>query len=389
MQRVRGWLLVVFGLVAGGLSVAPAAVATTKVPTPKVTLNVSENTVVFGDKVQLSGKIRPALAGQQVTVVSNDRIVATDTTDKKGRYSVRFKPGRNKVVRAQWATAISKKQQIRVKPRVDVNLGGVELFEKSRVKGRVVPVEDGRVRVMLAARGDKDVSKRVKVAKDGTFATQFRIGTIAPVQARASYDPRGLARGADRSGYKRPLTPYLTEGSNGRYVKVVEKRLTALGYHLEGVDRMFDYTTRDAVIAFHKVQGLPRIGDVADYTWHALVKPKRPEPVSTDGFHYEIDQTKQVLYIVNKGKVQTIVHTSTGANGYTRDGVWTVHSEIQGYSPGRLYYPSYFDGARGVHGWPEVPTYPASHGCARVPMWIAQWLNSKAYVGMTVRVYHS
>jgi N-acetylmuramoyl-L-alanine amidase len=119
------------------------------------------------------------------------------------------------------------------------------------------------------------------------------------------------------------------------------------------------------------------------------VSPERPKPVSKDGFHFEIDQTKQVLYIVAEGKVRTIVHTSTGANGYTRDGVWTVHREIEGYSPGRLYYPSYFDGARAVHGWPEVPTYPASHGCARVPMWIAPWLNGKAHVGMTVRVYHS
>ena len=36
----------------------------------------------------------------------------------------------------------------------------------------------------------------------------------------------------------------------------------------------------------------------------------------------------------------------------------------------------------------EVPTYNASHGCARVPMWSATWVYSKADIGTTVHVYH-
>jgi lipoprotein-anchoring transpeptidase ErfK/SrfK len=86
--------------------------------------------------------------------------------------------------------------------------------------------------------------------------------------------------------------------------------------------------------------------------------------------------------------VRWVLHTSTGANGYTHDGLYRFFRQIDGYSGGRLYYPSYFDGRRAIHGWPEVPTYPASHGCARIPMWAAEWMNGRIRIGMRVAVYH-
>ena len=35
-----------------------------------------------------------------------------------------------------------------------------------------------------------------------------------------------------------------------------------------------------------------------------------------------------------------------------------------------LYYPSYFLRGFAVHGYVDVPTYPASHGCVRIPIWV-------------------
>jgi lipoprotein-anchoring transpeptidase ErfK/SrfK len=96
-----------------------------------------------------------------------------------------------------------------------------------------------------------------------------------------------------------------------------------------------------------------------------------------------------VLYVIRQGEIADIVHTSTGAGGATHDGVFYVHRKIAGYSPNNLYYPSYFDGQRAVHGWPEVPPYPASHGCSRVPYWTAIWLHTIMPLGTQVRVYHS
>jgi hypothetical protein len=132
-----------------------------------------------------------------------------------------------------------------------------------------------------------------------------------------------------------------------------------------------------------------RSESVTRATWKRLSDPRRPKPkAKRPKEHIEVDQTKQVLYIVREGEIDVIVHASTGAGGATRDGVFNVHRKIAGFSPGRLYYPSYFDGNRAVHGWPDVPPSPASHGCVRVPYWTAKFLHDVMHYGMQVRVYH-
>ena len=87
-------------------------------------------------------------------------------------------------------------------------------------------------------------------------------------------------------------------------------------------------------------------------------------------------------------KVAHILATSTGANGYTHDGRYHVFRKLAGTSGGGLYYPSYFDGRRAIHGWPDVPPYAASHGCSRIPMWAATWMYTQSEIGTEVLVYH-
>ena len=43
---------------------------------------------------------------------------------------------------------------------------------------------------------------------------------------------------------------------------------------------------------------------------------------------------------------------------------------------GQLYNPFYFNGGIAVHGYESVPTYPASHGCTRIPMHIAEYFHT-------------
>ena len=80
------------------------------------------------------------------------------------------------------------------------------------------------------------------------------------------------------------------------------------------------------------------------------------------------------------------VATSTGATGNTPLGTWHVYRKVGGFD-WVLYYPSYFLRGFAVHGYPDVPPYPASHGCARIPMWIAQTVYAQIGYGSTVYVY--
>ena len=99
-----------------------------------------------------------------------------------------------------------------------------------------------------------------------------------------------------------------------------------------------------------------------------------------------MDKTRQVLLDVVAGKVVRVVHVSTGATGNTPVGTWRVYSRVAGWSS-VLWYPLYFLRGFAVHGYPSVPPYPASHGCVRVPMWIAPELYADHPTGTTVIVY--
>ena len=47
-----------------------------------------------------------------------------------------------------------------------------------------------------------------------------------------------------------------------------------------------------------------------------------------------------------------------------------------------------FVGNFAIHGYPSVPPYPASHGCVREPMWVADWVYDQSFVGERLYVYH-
>ncbi len=187
-----------------------------------------------------------------------------------------------------------------------------------------------------------------------------------------------------------PPLPSLRSGSNGPFVGLLERRLVELHYRLAGAkDGKFDFRTADAVVAFHKVQRMPRVFSVSAATWRSLADPLLARARHDwRGFHFEVDQTRQVLLTVEDGEVTNVLHVSTGAGGATRDGSFRVFRKIAGYSGHRLYYPSYFDGLRALHGWLEVPTYAASHGCVRIPYWNAIWVHGLADYGTRVVIYH-
>ncbi|MGH2808379.1 MAG: L,D-transpeptidase family protein [Actinomycetota bacterium] len=374
----------------------PTPVPTTEpTPTPTepagaVTLRASRNRITFGQAVTLSGSIDHAVGGETIEIIDQDgRTRATTTTDNRGRFSVRLRPRVNSLLRARWLVAVSPSEPVRVKPIVTASLSSVYLFGKSKVTGRVRPMHRGdRIKVNLVRNGKTTISKRVRLNRRSKFSTKFTIWKPGTYKVRAMFDNDQHVPGFANTSRRTPSTPSLSNGSNSVYVKNLEKRLDQLGYHITGINTHYDHRTSDAMIAFNKVQGRSRVGYVTSSTWYALAEPKRPRPVSkSPGFHVEVDQSKQVLYMVRNGKVRKILHVSTGAGGATRNGVYHFFREVNGYSGGGLYYPTYFDGLRAIHGWPSVPTYNASHGCVRVPMWAAKWAFDTVELGHEIRVY--
>jgi L,D-transpeptidase catalytic domain len=376
-------------LVVAGLA-GPAAAAV-----DTLTLTASRTNLEFGQRTTLSGDLSsPVPGGRPVSIrdAGSGAELASTTTDGGGHYSVDISPSANVTVKAVSGTVESPSVDLKVTPKLTATLGGVRLFGSAEVTGRLEPAHPGgQIRIILL-RGSKVAGRVDAPLHNGGTEYRAELDVLRSGRYRAHVefdDADHEAATVTTEARKVGTPPPLSQGSSGRWVLALEERLRDLDYHVPKPNRGFDHRSSDAVLAFHKVQGMARSRAVSRATWRRLSHPQIPRPRSrASTVHIEINQSKQVLYVVRQGEVDEIFHTSTGAGGATRDGVFRVHRKIAGYSPGRLYYPSYFDGLRAVHGWPDVPPTNASHGCSRVPMWTARHLFGIMGYGMEVRVYH-
>jgi L,D-transpeptidase catalytic domain/Sporulation and spore germination len=207
------------------------------------------------------------------------------------------------------------------------------------------------------------------LSAEGRLVTTFRIG-VRPSPWRA-------ARG--EKGY-----PYGTRG--------VQLRLWLLGFlDRSAVTGSLDYATSQALLAFQGWEELARTGTLTGETQLALFRADRPRPTTHRlGRRIEIHRDEGVLLMVEDNEVRRAVHTSTGAYGATPAGSYRVYRKerLSWSVPFSVWMPyaAYFLGGIATHEYPDVPSYPASHGCVRLPAGDAQRVWRFVDVGTPVHV---
>jgi lipoprotein-anchoring transpeptidase ErfK/SrfK len=248
-----------------------------------------------------------------------------------------------------------------------------------RLEARVEPAGSLRIEVLRDGRRTilRTVAGSARVALGTQRAASFRIRVTGLTAAGWAPARRELRTSV--------VQPHLALGSRGPSVRVLEERLRALRFALPSVDGYYGFETAQAVLAFQKVRGLARTGRLDARLWRLLSR-SRPPQARYGGTHIEISKGRQVLLVVRDGKVSLVVHVSTGATGNTPLGRFHVYRKVVGWD-WVLWYPMYFLGGFAIHGYPSVPAYPASHGCVRVPMWVAPRLFATNPWGRTVYVY--
>ncbi len=208
--------------------------------------------------------------------------------------------------------------------------------------------------------------------------------------------------------WKPPSKP-LYYGETGAAVKSVQTRLAQLHYYPGKIDGSYGPNTLQAAWAFAEVQGgalrltASNEANPINMTFlKALVHPKQPYKLVPNGGaeRVEINQNIQVLVLYKNNKPDLIIHVSTGGSYYypcpgdpsatcgpaiTPDGNFHALSFYPGWVTvplGYMYNPTFFIGtAYAIHGDIPAPWYPASHGCVRIWMDVAQWFHTKINVG--------
>jgi|GEM_PF-605236 len=265
------------------------------------------------------------------------------------------------------------------------------------VRGIVVPYVSGqKVKVSFYRNGGKIGVQTVSVlaARNGTgkFELSFASASAGLLQARAvHYATPEQAEFTGRSIAVRVASTNLSGGAQGFSVRVLQSELNALHYvvPLSGV---FDEATGRAVIAYRKVTGLERVSSTNTRVFELLQQGAGGFQVHyrRDGRHVEADLTRQVLAEIEPGgRVRAIYTMSSGKPSTpTVIGHFFVYSKTPGVNSEGMVDSNYFIRGYAIHGYPEVPTFAASHGCLRVPIPDAASIFGWVQTGTPVDVYN-
>ena len=339
----------------------------------------------YGRRATFKGRIAPALRGAPITLYSGATPLRSTKADKKGRFAFKVKQTAPATYAAHFDVVASNAVPVPVRPALDVALPRAGIIGRPlKLRAKLRPSGSGTMKVRIWRSGHELAAQ--------TFGdhVNLRLSTkrVADYKVRITVTPSGAFSTRKKTVLANVFLPYLAPGARGPSVRILEQRLAQLHYTTRGVDGFYSYDTADAVMAFQKLSGLARTGRVTPDVWRRLLSAHTPAPRFRYGHHFEVDKTKQVLLEVDHGRVIRLVHVSTGATGNTPVGLWHIYSKVPGTLPTGMFDSNFFLRGFAIHGYPSVPSYPASHGCVRVPIWVAPMLFASSYYGEPVYIYY-
>jgi L,D-transpeptidase catalytic domain/Putative peptidoglycan binding domain len=382
---VTARVALVTSLLGGVIAIAASAAAVNAESTLTLT---APGATRFGHVIDFAGRLSPRARGTRVTLMRGATLVAATVLKRDGSYRLQVSVGRPGPFHTVAGGISSRPVAVRIIPELHTKLVG------SRVAGqplslvaRLLPDEAGAVRVRVVRDGSESYR--------GAFAesARVRLGTMTPAPFSVAVDVLptrgyGYVGRRIRVALRAPTVGY---GYEGPFVSALLDRLRELGYAAPSPRSVFDSDAQQAVYAFQKAQRLERTGVADAAFWRRLAKPVEVVPrYRLPASHIEIDKARQILMVVRGGRAVLISPVSTGGGYWTPEGRFSIIRKVPGYDPsplGVLYKPMYFYGGYAIHGNPSVPSYPASHGCVRVPNFVADRLYDSEPYGERVIVY--
>lgn len=278
---------------------------------------------------------------------------------------------------------------------VGLHGGSAQIWDKVPLTGTVTPYVPGqKVEVTYYLDGHRLVSRNVAVQKgdegSGNFSDSVVIrkdGKYA-VSAHHKANPQLGGDTTVRKGW-RVSFPALHQGECGKVVKGFKRELAAMGF-VSGGGSCFNGRLGREVLAYRKVNDMNRSQQAGAglvksvYAGRGGFHLKYPNA----GEHAEVSIPKQVLVLAKAGKPFAIYPVSTGKSSTpTITGHYSVYRLEPGINSHGMYYSDYWHNGYAVHGYAEVPNYPASHGCVRTFIADQPRIYEQLHLGEDIFVY--
>lgn len=291
------------------------------------------------------------------------------------------------------------KSKVRIALKGEGN-GKVDVGDRITGVGYVRPFVPGQEVKVWVARAAKVVdAKKVKIKQvrnknQGRFSIRsgrlIRDGAYR-VRARKKDSPKqeGFKGESHKVGVR---YPDLDPGQHSNAVGLFNELLRDQAYFTSS-GRGYSSATQRAVLAYRKVNGMPRSYNATPSIFRSLANGNGGYKLRYPGAgkHVETDLSRQVMVLASGGEAQHIFHISSGtAATPTIQGKHQFTRKQYGTNSLGMVHSVYFGPTnRGyaTHGYKSVPTYPASHGCLRNPipnsLFIYNWID----IGDTIYVY--
>jgi hypothetical protein len=280
-------------------------------------------------------------------------------------------------------------------------VSGLPLFalmgKRVMLRGLVTPYVAGQtVKVSLYREGRRIAVRIVSVLPmpggSGQFRVSFASRDAGLVQARAAhYATAQQGEFTARSPRFRFVWPNLGPGSQGQSVRLLQSELNVLHYVVP-LSGTFDEGTGRALVAFRKMAGLERVEYAGTDVFERIAHGGGSFHVHYpgDGRHVEADLTRQVLAEIERGGHVRALYTMSSGKPSTPTviGRFQVYSKTPGENTHGMVDSNYFIRGYAIHGYHEVPTYAASHGCLRIPIPDALAVFGWVQMGTPVDVYN-
>jgi hypothetical protein len=274
--------------------------------------------------------------------------------------------------------------------------GKLTAGNKFKLNGTLRPWAAGEKVTLILSRGKKTLKRKVVVVKQkpgasfGKFSMSEKLLRSGRYSIQAIHNPTdNLGGSKDRTRTFKMRYPDLDPGNKNSTVAVFNRLLENQGY-VNDQGKKYDAATGRAVLAFHKVNGKSRTenADPGDFKKLANDRGGFKLKYPGAGKHVETDLSRQVMVLAKKGKVDEIYHISSGAPATpTIQGHFQFYRKDPGTNSLGMVNSVYFIRGYATHGYADVPTYPASHGCLRNPipdsMHIYNWID----IGDDIYVY--
>jgi hypothetical protein len=271
--------------------------------------------------------------------------------------------------------------------------GEVLSGQRIRVEGTLSPAVRGQRVTVSFTRGKKTLrTVKVRAGSGGRFVVGFTSTRPGRVSVRAVH--AGSAQVTKARAKVRHVETIATSVSPGQHnvsVRWLQRRLAGLHYVVSR-SGTFDAATGRAVMAYRKLTGIARTEQANRDVFTRLAKGAGAFKVRypDHGRHVEADLTHQVMALIDPGgKVARIYQTSSGKPSTpTVLGHYRFYSKTPGTNAKGMVDSNYFIRGYAIHGYVEVPTYAASHGCLRVPIPNAAAIYGWVQLGNQIDVYY-